>query len=97
MIGSYAAHLSNNVDDLKKEIERLTALCEFHIAEAKKVDDLLLKENRRLRALLRAVMDNAKEEPWGRYAQVPRGYIRDIEKALANKQETVLDTQKETT
>lgn len=38
------------VCELTDRVEELEALCQFHIAESKKVDEVVLKENARLKA-----------------------------------------------
>lgn len=49
----------NEKGELEDRIAELEALCEFHIAEAKKQDDLLLKEN----AALKAALHKIRTEP----------------------------------
>lgn len=43
--------ICEEIEAKEKRIEELEALCQFHIAESKKVDEVVLKENAKLKAL----------------------------------------------
>ena len=41
----------------------------------------------RVREAAIKIKDNVSEQPWDRYAVIPRGYIQDLKKALAAEDE----------
>lgn len=75
------------IRDLFEYIDELGAMCEFHVAEAVKADEVVLKENAKLKAevkRLRATLERYADPDWWPEQLQHRDFLRKpARKALA--------------